>query len=112
VCQRGLYAFNFARSHTAYTETVAGAIILLKYQHVTPLAGWFASSLRKTFDANSEACRADVVVPVPPTLSGLGSEVMTKRNLSHGRSHGLWDCLAVLSCCFATVLVPISCGLP
>jgi ComF family protein len=65
ICQRGLYDFDFARSYTAYTETVAGAIILLKYQQVTPLAGWFASSLRKTFDANSEACRADLVVPVP-----------------------------------------------
>jgi ComF family protein len=65
VCQRGLYDFDFARSYTAYTETVAGAIILLKYQQVTPLAGWFASILRKTFDANSDGCRADVVVPVP-----------------------------------------------
>jgi ComF family protein len=44
---------------------MAGAIILLKYQQVTPLAKWFASSLRETFDANSEMCRADVVVPVP-----------------------------------------------
>jgi ComF family protein len=65
ICQRGPYDFDFARSYTAYTETVARAIILLKYQQVTPLAGWFASSLRKTFDANSEACRADLVVPVP-----------------------------------------------
>lgn len=65
VCQRGLYDFDFARSYTAYTETVAGAIILLKYQEVTPLAGWFASTLRKTFEASGETCQADVIVPVP-----------------------------------------------
>jgi ComF family protein len=65
VCRRGLYDFDFARSYTAYTETVAGAIILLKYQQVTPLAAWFASSLRKTFNDNREMCQADVIVPVP-----------------------------------------------
>lgn len=65
LCQRGLYDFDFARSYTAYTETVAGAVILLKYQQVTPLAGWFSSILRKTFDANNEACQADLIVPVP-----------------------------------------------
>src|SRR5579863_1955401 len=65
LCRRGLYDFDLARSYTAYTETVAGAIILLKYHQVTPLAKWFASSLKKTFDNNGESFQADVVVPVP-----------------------------------------------
>jgi ComF family protein len=65
ICRRGLYDFDFARSYGAYTDAMAGAIILLKYQQVMPLAKWFASNVRKTFDANNEMCRADVVVPVP-----------------------------------------------
>ena len=49
--------------------------------------------------------------PCPLTRSGFGSAVTTKLNSSPGRWHGLWDCLAVLTCWCATVLVPISCGL-
>jgi ComF family protein len=44
---------------------MAGAIILLKYQQVTPLANWFASCLHETFEVTSEMCQVDVVVPVP-----------------------------------------------
>ena len=40
----GLYDFDFARSYGAYTANMAGAIMLLKYQQVTPLAGWFAAA--------------------------------------------------------------------
>jgi len=65
VCRRSLYDFDFARSYGAYSATMAGAIMLLKYQQVTPLAGWFAAGLRKTFDAHRKMCLADVVVPVP-----------------------------------------------
>jgi ComF family protein len=65
ICRRGLYDFDFARSYGAYTEPMAGAIMLLKYHQVTPLAAWFATSLRPVFDAHREACQADVVVPVP-----------------------------------------------
>ena len=65
ICRRGLYDFDFARSYAAYTEPMAGAIMLLKYHQVTSLAAWFAASLRRVFDAHREACRADLVVPVP-----------------------------------------------
>ncbi|PYU23163.1 MAG: hypothetical protein DMG32_16745 [Acidobacteria bacterium] len=65
VCRRNLYDFDFARSYGAYTSKMAGAVILLKYQEVTPLATWFAAVLRETFERNREMCLADVVVPVP-----------------------------------------------
>ena len=44
---------------------MAGAIMLLKYHQVTPLATWFATGLRETFERHREMCLADVVVPVP-----------------------------------------------
>jgi competence protein ComFC len=65
ICRRGLYDFDFARSYGAYTPSLAGAIMLLKYQEVTPLAKWFAAALGKTFEGHREKFVADVVVPVP-----------------------------------------------
>lgn len=65
LCRRSLYDFDFARSYGAYTPAMAGAIMLLKYQGVTPLAAWFAAGLQSTFDGHREMCLADVVVPVP-----------------------------------------------
>lgn len=65
VCRRDLYDFDFARSYGAYTASMAGAIMLLKYQEVTPLARWFAGFLEGTFDRHREMCMADLVVPVP-----------------------------------------------
>ncbi len=65
LCRRGLYDFDFARSYGIYTESMAGAIMLLKYQQVTPLAAWFAAHLRETFDHHREMFLADIVVPVP-----------------------------------------------
>jgi len=65
MCRRGLYDFDFARSYGAYTEAMAGAIMLLKYHGVTPLAAWFAAGLRETLNRHREICAADVVVPVP-----------------------------------------------
>jgi competence protein ComFC len=65
VCRRNLYDFDFARSYGAYSTTMAGAIMLLKYQDVRPLASWFARRLLQVIDRNRETCSADVVVPVP-----------------------------------------------
>lgn len=65
ICRRGLYDFDFARSYGAYTEGMTRAIMLLKYEGVTPLAGWFAAALEHTFERHREQCLADVVVPVP-----------------------------------------------
>ena len=71
ICRRGLYDFDFARSYGAYTENMTGAIMLLKYQQVTPLAAWFAAALRTTFESHREACMADVIVPVPAHVARL-----------------------------------------
>ncbi len=68
LCRRGVYDFDFARSYGAYTEAMAAAVILLKYQQVTPLAGWFASHLRDVAKAHLtvEAFgEMDVLIPVP-----------------------------------------------
>ena len=70
-CRRNLYDFDFARSYGAYSASMAGAIMLLKYQDVRPLAGWFAARLRQVIDQNRKAYSADVVVPVPAHASRL-----------------------------------------
>lgn len=64
-CRRGLYDFDLARSYGAYTDSMAGAVILLKYHQVTPLAGWFARHLRNLAEAQPALAQVDVVVPVP-----------------------------------------------
>lgn len=71
ICRRGLYDFDFARSYGAYTEAMAGAIMLLKYQGVAPLANWFATVLRDTAKRNPEIYVTDVIVPVPAHASRL-----------------------------------------
>jgi ComF family protein len=71
LCRRNLYDFDFARSYGAYSATMAGAIMLLKYQDVRPMAAWFAARLRQVVDENGEAYKADVVVPVPAHASRL-----------------------------------------
>src|ERR1700674_6121965 len=38
-CRRGLYDFDFARSHGAYTDSLVRAVILLKYHRVGSLGG-------------------------------------------------------------------------
>ena len=65
VCRRNLYDFDFARSYGPYTAKMAGAIMLLKYQGVTPMARWFAAVLGHTLECHREMFLADVVVPVP-----------------------------------------------
>jgi ComF family protein len=68
LCRRGVYDFDFARSYGAYTEAMAAAVILLKYQQVTPLAGWFASRLRDVAKAHltlGAFGEMDVLIPVP-----------------------------------------------
>ena len=64
-CRRGLYDFDFARSYGAYSPAMARAVVLLKYQQVTPLAGWFAQRLLPVVRENATQFAADVVVPVP-----------------------------------------------
>jgi ComF family protein len=64
-CRRGLYDFDFARSYGAYSPTMAQAIVLLKYEQVTPLAGWFAERLLPLAREHAAQFAADVMVPVP-----------------------------------------------
>jgi ComF family protein len=64
-CRRGLYDFDFARSYGAYNSSMARAVVMLKYQQVTPLAGWFAERLFPLVRENAAQIAADVVVPVP-----------------------------------------------
>ena len=64
-CRKDLYHFDFARSYCVYTAEMARAIILLKYDGVTPLGHWFARRLLEVVEAHRERYTADVVVPVP-----------------------------------------------
>jgi ComF family protein len=64
-CRKDLYHFDFARSYGVYTAEMARAIILLKYDGVTPLGNWFARRLLEVVGAHQERYAADVVVPVP-----------------------------------------------
>ena len=64
-CRRGLYDFDFARSYGAYGTAMARAIVLLKYNQVTPLADWFAGRLLPLAREHASQFAADVVVPVP-----------------------------------------------
>ncbi len=70
-CRRGVYAFDLARSYGAYDDAMVRAITLLKYHAVTPLGGWFAARLAETIARETEAFRAEVVVPVPLHASRL-----------------------------------------
>jgi ComF family protein len=44
---------------------MARAVVMLKYQQVTPLAGWFGERLLRVVRENAEPFAVDVVVPVP-----------------------------------------------
>ncbi len=65
LCRRGVYAFDLARSHAAYDDTMIRAITLLKYHAVTPLGDWFGARLAERVAAQPDTFAADVVVPVP-----------------------------------------------
>jgi ComF family protein len=64
-CRRGVYDFDFARSYGAYSSAMARAIVMLKYEKVTPLAGWFADRLICLLRENPVEFQCDVIVPVP-----------------------------------------------
>ena len=65
LCRSNFYAFDRARSYALYNETLAGAIMLLKYEEVTRLGGWFAERLADLLHTKGENFRADAIVPVP-----------------------------------------------
>ena len=63
LCRRGVYAFEVARSFTAYDEHATRAIVLLKHHAIAPLGAWFAARVAEM--VRREGITADVVVPVP-----------------------------------------------
>jgi competence protein ComFC len=63
VCQGRTYAFERARSYAAYEGRLIRAIILLKFERIEPLGGWFATQLGEV--AKRHGLTADVVVSVP-----------------------------------------------
>jgi ComF family protein len=65
MCRRRLYDFEFARSFAAYTSATVGAVVLLKYNEVTPLGSWFADRLFELAARYPEVAAVDAVVPVP-----------------------------------------------
>lgn len=64
-CRRELYAFDLARSFSAYTDEMVRAIGLLKYEKLTALGRWFAHRLHDVIRENIAFGEIDVVVPVP-----------------------------------------------
>jgi ComF family protein len=64
-CRRSLYDFDFARSYGPYSQWMSRAIVLLKYERVTPLAGWFAERLLPLAREYNSQDSADILVPVP-----------------------------------------------
>ena len=65
LCRDNFFAFDVARSFGSYNEALKKAILLLKFEEVTCLGGWFASQLAVLVNCEPEEFRADVVVPVP-----------------------------------------------
>jgi len=65
LCRVDFYAFHRVRSFAIYDDSLSEAIVLLKYEQVTRLGGWFANRLADIALAAPGDWRADVVVPVP-----------------------------------------------
>ena len=65
LCRKDTYAFSLARSYAIYDQAMTRAVILLKYEAVTPLGEWFGARLEELVRSSPEMLAADVVVPVP-----------------------------------------------
>ena len=64
-CVDKTYAFDRARSFATYEGAVVRAILLLKFEQISPLGVWFAKRLAELVKSERELLAADVVVPVP-----------------------------------------------
>jgi len=60
-----MFAFDRARSFGVYDDALGGAIVLLKYEAVMPLADWFAAGLERVVREEYGDHEFDAVVPVP-----------------------------------------------
>lgn len=65
LCRNGTFGFNQARSYAVYDDALSSAVVLLKYEGVRRLGGWFASRLAELARRHAEDWRVDLVVPVP-----------------------------------------------
>jgi len=64
-CKTGQYEFDRARSYAVYEGALIRAIVLLKFEEMTPLGHWFGEQLAELVRRGGEELAADVVVPVP-----------------------------------------------
>ena len=64
-CRERGFAFDAARSFGIYDGTLARAIVLMKYERIEPLGGWFAKRLLEAARRLPGQFVADVIVPVP-----------------------------------------------
>lgn len=64
-CGDKTYTFDRARSFAIYEGSVVQAILLLKFEQIEPLGGWFAERLAELVHSEGSILVADVVVPVP-----------------------------------------------
>jgi len=62
-CNARTYRFACARSYAAYRGAVVGAVILLKFERIDPLAAYFGDLV--ALIANRDGLTGDIVVPVP-----------------------------------------------
>ena len=64
-CRQQSYGFDRARSYAVYDGALVRAVLLLKFEEMTPLGNWFAARLAELVERSGETLAADVVVPVP-----------------------------------------------
>ncbi len=65
MCRRGAYSFDQARSFGLYNDALSGAILLLKYESLARLGGWFATLLAPVVREEFKGVAFDAIVPVP-----------------------------------------------
>jgi ComF family protein len=65
LCRTDFYGFDRARSFAVYNRALSEVILLLKYERVTSIAGWFGERLAQLALEPGPGWHADVVVPVP-----------------------------------------------
>ena len=64
-CRSEKFHFNRARSFPRYQDLLVREMVLLKFEAMEPLAGWFADRLADVVRENGKGLEADVIVPVP-----------------------------------------------
>jgi len=65
LCRRGAYRFDRVRSFGLYNDALSGAILLLKYESLKRLGGWFAGLLEPVVREEFKGLEFDAIVPVP-----------------------------------------------